>query len=254
MLAEIEKAPPVARISGLPVSTASLDGNVALLRHRMAERRGGWVVTLNTEMIARCARDPDYCALLEGASLLVADGMPIVWASRRARPVSGSPISGRTTGVDLVERLLRGGGPPFAVIGGRDPRAAVRALGVTDDRCRWVYRGAVDDSAPCIDFLARHLRERDVRIVFVALGVPKQDQVARLLWRRLPETVFVGVGGAFEILGPGGRRAPLWMRKAGLEWAFRLAREPARLWQRYLLGYPVGLASLGMDRVRRLHP
>lgn len=249
MLAEIEKTPPVVRISGLPVSTASLDGNVALLRRWVAEGRGGWVVTLNTEMIARCARDPDYRALLMGASLLVADGMPIVWASRRG---NGDGIPGRTTGVELVERLIAGPPrPPFAVIGGRRSRDAVGALCGTRDGCRWIYQGAVDTSETCIGFLHRQLAEHDVRVAFLALGVPKQDLVASRLSQRLPRTVFIGVGGAFDILSPEGRRAPTWMQEAGLEWAFRLAREPARLWPRYLLRYPLGLASLGLDRVRR---
>jgi N-acetylglucosaminyldiphosphoundecaprenol N-acetyl-beta-D-mannosaminyltransferase len=249
MPAEPGRSNGVVRISGLPVSTASADAHVDLLQSWMAARRGGWVVTLNTEMVARCARDAEYRRLLNGASLVVADGMPVVWASRGP---DGRAIPGRTTGVELVERLLaEGNGTPFAVVGGRDPGPTVRALCGPQDSCRWIYRGRVDPSEACVGFLQRELRERDVRLAFIALGVPKQDLVASLLWRRLPQTVFVGVGGAFEILSPGGRRAPVWMQNAGLEWAFRLAREPARLGPRYLLRYPVGLASLGLDRVRR---
>jgi N-acetylglucosaminyldiphosphoundecaprenol N-acetyl-beta-D-mannosaminyltransferase len=252
MLAESEKAQGFVRIAGLPVSTASLDEHVDLLRRWMAARRGGWVVTLNTEMVARCARDPAYRALLEEASLVVADGMPIVWASRHG---DGSGIPDRTTGVELVERLLRADpGPPFAVIGGRAPHAAVRELCGGRDGCRWIYQGTVDTSEECVGFLHRQLGARDVRIAFLALGVPKQDLVGSLLSRRLPQTVFVGVGGAFEMLGPDGRRAPAWMQDAGLEWAFRLGREPARLWPRYLLRYPLGLMSLGLERVRRRRP
>lgn len=251
MLAERANADGFARVWGLPVSTASLDEHVRLLRRWMAARRGGWVVTLNMEMVARCARDPAYRARLEEASLVVADGMPVVWASRR----EGDGISGRTTGVELVERLLANGqGTPFAVIGGRRARAAVRAVCGPRDGCRWIYDGPVDASDGCVGFLHRRLREADVRIAFLALGVPKQDEVASRLRRRLPGTIFVGVGGAFEILGPGGRRAPAWMQNAGLEWAFRLAQEPFRLAPRYLLRYPVGLAFLGLDHVRRAHP
>jgi N-acetylglucosaminyldiphosphoundecaprenol N-acetyl-beta-D-mannosaminyltransferase len=250
VLAEPTAAGGVARVFGLPVSTASLEAHLQRLRRWMAARQGGWVVTLNMEMVARCARNPTYRARLEEASLVVADGMPVVWASRRQ---GKERIAGRTTGVELVERLLAGGSAPFAVIGGRRSRAAVRAVCGARDGCRWIYDGPVDASDACVDFLHRRLRERDARIAFLALGVPKQDEVASRLWRRLPRTIFVGVGGAFEILGPGGRRAPAWMRDAGLEWAFRLAREPVRLAPRYLVRYPVGLASLGLDRVRRAH-
>jgi N-acetylglucosaminyldiphosphoundecaprenol N-acetyl-beta-D-mannosaminyltransferase len=249
MLAEAERPNGSVRVSGLPVSAASADAHLALLERWMAARRGGWVVTLNTEMVARCARDPEYRRLLSGASLVVADGMPIVWASRGQ---NGRGIPGRTTGVDLVARLLAGShGLPFAVVGGHDPGPTVCALCAAPDACRWIYRGRVDPSEACIAFLHKELLERDVRLAFIALGVPKQDVVASLLWRRMPRTVFVGVGGAFEILSPGGRRAPEWMQNAGLEWAFRLAREPVRLGPRYLLRYPVGLASLGLEPVRR---
>lgn len=249
---ERERANGSVRISGLAVSTASLEEHLDLLRRWMAARRGGWVVTLNTEMVARCARDPGYRALLSEASLVVADGMPIVWASRRT---GERGIPGRTTGVELVERLLATlGGTPFAVVGGRSSHTTVRELCGPESGCRWIYQGRVDPSEECVGFLHRQLRDKDVRIAFLALGVPKQDEVASLLSRRLPRTIFVGVGGAFDILSPEGRRAPAWMQNAGLEWAFRLAREPARLGPRYLLRYPVGLASLGLDRVRRREP
>ena len=71
-------------------------------------------------------------------------------------------------------------------------------------------------------------------MVFIALGVPKQDRLAVELRRRMPHLVLLGIGGTFEILGPQGSRAPRWMQKGGLEWLYRVIQEPGRMWKRYL--------------------
>ena len=84
-------------------------------------------------------------------------------------------------------------------------------------------------------------------MVFIALGVPKQDRLAVELRRRMPHLVLLGIGGTFEILGPQGSRAPRWMQKGGLEWLYRLFREPGRLWRRYLINYPQGVWFLIKD-------
>ncbi|TNF52601.1 MAG: glycosyltransferase, partial [Burkholderiales bacterium] len=78
-------------------------------------------------------------------------------------------------------------------------------------------------------------------------GVPKQDRLALLLRQRMPHLLLLGIGGTFEILGPDGGRAPQWMQRSGLEWLYRLTREPGRLWRRYLLNYPLGIWFLFRD-------
>jgi N-acetylglucosaminyldiphosphoundecaprenol N-acetyl-beta-D-mannosaminyltransferase len=87
-------------------------------------------------------------------------------------------------------------------------------------------------------------------VVFLALGVPKQDRLALELRAQIPELVVAGVGGTFEILGPQGSRAPQWMQRAGLEWLYRLLHEPGRLWKRYFLHYPAGLSLLLKDTIK----
>ncbi len=229
----------------LTVSTATLTEHVEAVRRRAAGGAGGWLVTLNTEMLARMAHDPDYAALLAGADLCVADGMPLVWASRQqADPRRHIPE--RTTGVDLVDRLLSAAAPPpFAILGGRDPLATLAQRYPRARRaCRYCYTGRVDGSETQAARFARELAARDVRLVFLALGVPKQDRLAAALRARLPQAVLIGVGGSFEILGPDGRRAPRWMQRSGLEWLYRFVREPGRLWRRYLVQYPAGIRYL----------
>lgn len=234
-------------ICGLSVSRGNLSGLVQEVKGRANRGEGAWVLTLNTEMLARGARHPSYWNLLKKADIITADGMPLVWASKLKRP--DAAISERTTGVDLVDGLLRlDPVPRFAVIGGKSPLNTVQGYGQRAlEACVFVFDGKVDFSENQIETFADELNRQRARVVFVALGVPRQDQLALELRRRLPEMVILGVGGTFEILGPQGHRAPHWMRHGGLEWLYRLSKEPGRLWRRYLLNYPRGIWFLLKD-------
>ncbi|MGE0350264.1 WecB/TagA/CpsF family glycosyltransferase [Hydrogenophaga sp.] len=207
--------------------------------------RGAWLVTLNTEMLALCARDASYRELIQQADIITADGMPLVWASR----YKNKAIAGRTTGVDLVDAYLRVPEmPAYAIIGGQDPMATLeRYAPAARQACRYLYNGIVDLSDAQLNQFSAALKAQDVRIVFIALGVPKQDRLALQLRAMLPHLVVVGIGGTFEILGPKGGRAPRWMQRVGMEWLYRLGKEPRRLWKRYLISYPAGVRMLVRD-------
>ena len=214
---------------------------------RAQQGAGAWILTLNTEMLARGIQDPVYWNLVKKADIITADGMPLVWASRIK--CSDAVVAGRTTGVDLVDALLRQDVVPhFAVIGGHDPRKTIDSYGPNATKAlSFVFDGQVDLSESQIEFFCDELIQHQTRVVFIALGVPKQDLLAYELRQRLPRLVLLGIGGTFEILGPKGSRAPLWMQRMGLEWLFRLFNEPRRLWRRYLINYPRGLWWLVKD-------
>lgn len=234
-------------IGGLPISCTALNVHVQDLVWHAENGNGAWLLTLNTEMLARGARDPDYWNLIKQADIFTADGMPLVWASKIK--CSASAINGRTTGVDLVDAMLGlSSVPRFAVIGGKSPGATIERYGAQAiDACAFVFEGKVDLSDPQLTFFCTELSRQQVRVVFIALGVPKQDRLALLLRQRMPHLVLLGIGGTFEILGPGGGRAPLWMQRSGLEWLYRLLKEPGRLWRRYLISYPQGIWFLLKD-------
>lgn len=229
---------PTTSICDFPVSRLSADENLTALLRAARSGRGGWVMTLNLEMLSRGAQDREYLALARQADAFLADGMPLVWAAS----ATGFPIRGRTTGVDLVRDLLCAPDrPATAVIGGSDPRRALAVLGTTVE---WLDDGRIDLSEAWWTAALRKLRAIDARLILVALGVPKQDLLAHRLRDALPQAVVLGVGGSFEMLSGEKPRAPRWMQQAGLEWAFRLTSEPGRLWKRYLLHYPIGGAWL----------
>lgn len=237
-------------LCGLPVSRASMQQILDDLLARIERREGAWLVTLNTEMLARCARDATYHELIRQADIITADGMPLVWASRCKD--ASQPIDGRTTGVDLVDAYLRlPQVPPYAVIGGQDPMATLaRYPAEARQACRYLFDGKVDLSEAQLAQFAQALQDHAVKTVFIALGVPKQDRLALALRARLPHLMLMGIGGTFEILGPQGGRAPRWMQNAGLEWLYRLIKEPGRLWKRYLVSYPAGIGMLLRDCLR----
>lgn len=241
---------PTCTLCGLPVARASQQQILDHLLECMARGEGAWLLTLNTEMLARFTREPAYLELARQADIITADGMPLVWAARYKDP--RRPIAGRTTGVDLVDAYLRlPQVPAYAIIGGQDPMTTLeRYPAEARQACRYLFDGKVDLSEAQLAQFAQALQDHAVKTVFIALGVPKQDRLALALRARLPHLVITGIGGTFEILGPQGGRAPRWMQNAGLEWLYRLLKEPGRLWRRYLLNYPAGIGMLLRDCLR----
>ena len=237
-------------LCGLPISRANLEQTLDSLLERMTQGKGAWLLTLNTEMLSRFTREPEYQSLVAQADIITADGMPLVWASRFRGP--DQAIAERTTGVDLVDAFLRlPQVPPYAIIGGVDPAITLEGYGdAARQACRYLFNGKVDLSDEQAQQFVDALRDQQVSMVFVALGVPKQDRLALKLRAVMPELVIAGIGGSFEILGPQGSRAPKWMQRTGMEWLFRLLKEPGRLWKRYLIHYPAGIGLLVRDSLR----
>ncbi|GGS90553.1 hypothetical protein GCM10010156_56150 [Planobispora rosea] len=219
---------------------------------------GGHIVTPNIDISRAVSRDPDLRALIEGADLAVADGMPLVWAARLLR----TPVPARVTGADLIWSLSEAaafyrypiyllGGPP-----GVARQAAARLIGHYP-----ALTVAGVDAPPygfeqCPESYAR-VREAVLaaapRLVFVGLGFPKQDRLIAALREDLPTTWFVGCGAAISFTAGAVRRAPRWMQRAGLEWLFRLYSEPGRLARRYLANdLPFALRLLTVSLVKRL--
>lgn len=219
------------------VSALSAADNEQVIARAATARQGLWVVTLNLEMVARAETDPAYRALLSGADLVLADGMPLVWLSRFK--ASARVIPERTCGSDLVEAFLTRFPGTIGILGGLDPRAALDRLGVPDGRVVYLNAGRIAlEDAPG---LAREIGASGCMLLLIALGVPKQDRLAAALRPLCPGVVMMGVGGSLDFLAGHVRRAPGWMQSAGLEWLYRLLAEPGRLWRRYLLLYPRSL-------------
>lgn len=241
---------PTCTICGMPLSCATLEEHLQHLLERIENKQGAWLVTLNTEMLARGVRDPSYLDLIGQADIITADGMPLVWASQKKN--CAPAITERTTGVDLVEAYFAlDEVPNYAIIGGVDPAVTLKKYSQSaQDACKYLFTGMVNLEDTQLDEFVEQLTTHDVKTVFIALGVPKQDKLALALRRKMPHLILTGIGGTFEILGPQGSRAPQWMQNSGLEWLYRFSKEPGRLWKRYLVQYPLGIGALIKDNLK----
>lgn len=225
---------------------------------RMARGRGGWVVTPNLDFLRRFVRDPGMRDLYASADVSVADGMPLVWASR----LQGHPVPERIAGSslvwDLAERAADAGRSLY-LLGGAPGTAESAAAELQRQWPSLKITGAESPmfDAPPSDGQVRGVLSRleadPPDLILVALGSPKQEWLMRALRPHLPHTWMVGVGVSFSFVTGEIRRAPTWMQKAGLEWLHRLVQEPHRLARRYLLqDAPFAVRLFGRALVRRL--
>lgn len=202
----------------------------------LAARRRGWVCTVNVAILMTLRRDPELARFVEDAARVVVDGQPLVWASRWL----GRPLPERVAGVDLVEALAAraaGEGRSVYLLGGppglmeeiatlwRARHPGLCIAGIADG-----FFGAEEAEAR-----ARAVAESGADLLFVGMGVPRQERFLAEQWERLGVGLAVGVGGSFEVIGGRRRRAPPVAQRLGLEWMVRLVQEPGRLWRRYLV-------------------
>lgn len=206
----------------------------------MSAGHGGQIVTPNVDILHRVVRDEGLRHHLEASSIVVADGKPLIWASRLA----GNALPARVPGSDLIWSLsaaMAGAGRSVHLLGG-EPGTAVQAEEVL--RSRFPDLKLAGHLSPSFGFDTRP-EEYDAvcdevvgaapDLVFVGLGFPKQERVIARLRPRLPQTWFMGCGAAIGFVAGVHSRAPGWMQESGLEWVHRLAMEPRRLVRRYLV-------------------
>lgn len=187
------------------------------------------VVTLNPEMIMRARRDPAFAALVERADLVTADGIGVIWAAGRL----GTPLPERVTGVDLVGALLEAGGSAgwrFHFLGAAPGVAEAAAKAAAERHPGIVVTGWRHGYFPReeADTVAAEVAAAAPDVLLVALGSPAQEEFIDRYRERLGAGVALGVGGTFDVLAGKVSRAPGWMRRAGLEWLYRLVRNPRR--------------------------
>lgn len=225
---------------------------------------GGTIVTPNIDICRQISRDRASRALVADATLVVPDGMPLIWASRLA----GRPLPERISGADLIfslsQRAAAEGWPIFVLgglPGGKDEPSTARRAGEAL-ASRYPGLSVVGCWSPPLEFdpvradvadLLRELIRLKPVLIFVGLGFPKQERLIARLVPHLPRAWFVGCGAAVPFAAGVVGRAPGWMQRVGLEWAFRLASEPRRLARRYLVDdLPFALRMLIVTAFRRL--
>lgn len=228
----------------------------------LSHGRGGWVLTPNIDILRRMVINPSYAEVVSGATLRLADGMPLIWASRLQRTSLPERVAGSELIWSLTARAAKEGRSVFFL--GGNPGVAEAAA----DRLRELNPGlrVAGTECPALGFerdeaylaqLEQKLRTSAPDICYVALSAPKQDLLIQRLRPRFPHTWFLGIGISFSFVAGEVRQAPVWIRRIGLEWLTRLLQEPRRLGRRYLIdGIPFacrlfwtsGLRGVGLLR------
>jgi exopolysaccharide biosynthesis WecB/TagA/CpsF family protein len=237
-------------LGGILIDQLDLTGALQQIQHFVTTRQPHQVVTVNLDFLSISARDLEFREVLNTADLAVADGMPLVWLSH----LRGEPLAERVAGVDLVVETCR-----LAAANGQSVFLLGAAEGVADiaaNRLRVMFPGlnVSGTYSPPVgalsgrenDLIVNMIRTARPDFLFVALGAPTQDLWIREHQQQLQVPVAIGVGCVFDLLAGSAKRAPMWMQAVGLEWAFRLIREPARLWRRYLIDDVPTLARLAL--------
>lgn len=246
---------PHTWLGGLPIAlldrAATADLMIAAAQSPVWRDRPLIMTSANGEVVSRCRSDPAIAALFAKADLISADGQPLVLASRL---IGGPTLPERVATTDLfhdvserAERL----GLTFYLFGATEEenRKACEQACARFPQLNIVGRshGYLDGAA-----LERRVAEIDALapdILWVALGVPREQEFAARFARRLNHVrVIKTSGGLFNFLSGSRARAPAWMQRSGLEWAFRVAQEPRRLFARYALTSPHAIYLLARSR------
>lgn len=200
------------------------------------DRHARVIVTVNAAILTMMRTDKRLAGAVHAADLVVADGTPIVWASR----LMADALPERVAGVDLMEEILkRGSGRALRIflLGTTQVR-----LGKLQEIIRCKYPGVVIagarngyfDRTRDADVIAE-IRESGADVLFLGMPAPMKEIWCEERRAGLQVPVVLGVGGAFDVLAGFVPRAPRVLQRAGMEWAWRLAQEPRKLWRRYLI-------------------
>lgn len=215
--------------------------------------RGGSVFTPNVDHVVQVETNAALESAYARASLCFADGAPLVWASRALRPSLPERVAGADLVLPLLELAARRGWR-VALLGAA-PGVAERAATVARHRfgteVALVTAPLVDvDDGAQLTRIAAELNAARPHLALMALGAPKQELLIDRLQARICPTVSLGIGAGLDFVAGTMRRAPALVRRVGLEWAFRLAQEPRRMWRRYLVQDPAFIVILARALLR----
>ena len=238
-------------VLGVRLHAMNLTVATAAVMEALRDRRRGYVCVTGVHGVSEAQTNPRFRSILNSAFLNTTDGMPLVWLGRRAI----GPRVDRVYGPDLMLEILQATqhtGHRHFFYGG--------APGVADElkaRMEKRYPGIAIVGTYCPPFrplntdeeaeLSTLVRDRKPDIIWVGLSTPKQELFMAEYLPRLETTLMFGVGAAFDFHTGRVSQAPRWMQRSGLEWFYRLSREPRRLGPRYLINNPLFVARLAAE-------
>lgn len=241
---------------GVDIHNLTMDETLQAIGEIVERRKFVFAITPNVDHTMKYRKSVQFRELYKKAGLVVADGMPLLWAAR----LLGTPLKERIAGVELFERscafaaergysvFLMGGSPGAAESARRELLERHPALKIAGLDCP-PYGFAKD--AEQNRALQQKIRASGADILFVGLGAPLQELWMSEYGAETGVSFAIGVGVSFSFVGGLIPRAPVWMQRNGLEWLWRLGKEPRRLWKRYLVEALPFFAMLVQAMVKR---
>ncbi len=229
---------PKANIFGLGLSLGSFQDHVAAIAALGKEHRSSYVCCVNVHMCMEAQADPTFAAVVNGADIATADGMPILKSINKFGGVKQERVAGNDLMPVLMAESEKQGLSVFLHGGEQNVLDAIVARAAKEFPSLRIagaysppFRQATEEERAAE--VAR-ITSSGANIILVSLGCPRQERWMAAMKGRIP-AVMLGVGGAFLLYAGVDTRAPQWMRNASLEWLYRLWLEPGRLWKRYLV-------------------
>lgn len=234
-------------VLGVAFDNITMDEAVDRAAAMLEEDRPHLVATPNPEIVQRANQDPEFAQILSSADLVVPDGVGVIYAAK----ILGRPLKARVPGIDLASNLLAriagsrkrlfllGAAPGVAELAAVNLQAAYPGLVVCG-----VHHGYFQEDGPVADAI----REARADLVFVCLGAPKQEKWISANGAAAGAKLYMGLGGAMDVFAGKVERAPEKFQRLGLEWLYRLAKEPSRVVRMSKL--PLFLVSAAWAKIR----
>jgi N-acetylglucosaminyldiphosphoundecaprenol N-acetyl-beta-D-mannosaminyltransferase len=230
--------PPTAEILGIPLAVSDYEQVLDWMDAMVAAGARGYVTAAAVNLVMSAQEQPVTMAATLAATLAVPDGQPLVWALHALGHARATRIYGPDLMASFCKRAARNGTPMY-LYGGRGEQER----GLLERRLLERFPGLriVGGSSPPFRTLSAQEDAREIdsinasgaAVVWVGTGQPRQEQWMHEMRARLHAPLLVGVGAAFDFHAGLVSQAPPWMQRNGLEWVYRLSREPRRLWPRY---------------------
>jgi len=248
-----EAKPATSLILGVPVSVITMKTAVQTIQNWVRDQRASYVCVRDVHGLMLAGRDPQIMQIHQAAGMVTPDGMPVVWVLKLRSKLK----VGRVCGSDLMDALCDAGqadGLRHYFYGGK---AGIPEAMIDNLKSKYPTLSVAGSYSPPFRALTAEednrivdaINESCAQVVWIGLSTPKQEFWMRDHVGRLRGATLIGVGAAFDFHSGAVVRAPKWMQGFGLEWLYRLASEPGRLWRRYLVMAPLFVFGIIREQI-----
>lgn len=234
-------------VLGVGFDNITMDQAVAEGVRLMDTPGAHYAVTPNPEIIEVCREDPEAMEAVKNADLVLADGIGVIYGAK----ILGTPLKGRVTGIGFAQNLMArmaGSGKSLYLLGAKpgvaEEAAAVLRRQYPGLRIAGTHDGYFQEDAPVV----QAIRESGADVAFICLGAPKQEKWMQKNGEATGAHLLIGLGGCLDVFSGEVRRAPEAFQKLGLEWLYRLAKEPRRIGR--MMKLPLFLVHAAAERRR----